>query len=242
METKGARKSEKGLTLIEILIAILIFILATVFIVALVGKAIDKPKVAGIQGDLKHYEDTARLVFNSAPKVAGVALLKEYLNEELGKSEKFGDGDVTLLKNGYNNTYSLTVVDKVEESYQAIVIETRGSKVSEKYQVIIIKEGGVVDTCTTGFGRNNKELSVLDKSLCGSIGSETGTGDGGGEVGGGDTASNPIDNYESTTEVPAGYNEIWVPQDLWNVRTKPTQNWIVMADIDLSTFAENEGG
>lgn len=173
----GAKKNEKGLTLIEMLIAILIFILATVFIVSLVSNALDKPKVAGIQGDLKHYEDTARLVLNTATGLAGEKSSKElaitqYINEDLGGKEGF-KGDKSTHVNAYGNNYNLNVeVDVGDDKQKIVTIQTTGNK--EEYKVIIIEQGGVVDSCTVGFGRNDKPLTVLKSNLCVSVGGVVG--------------------------------------------------------------------
>lgn len=214
------------------------------------ANALEKPKVAGIQGDLKFYEDTTRLVLKTATNLDGDDLGKQasitgYINEDLGKDEKFNGGKSKLV-NAYGNEYNLDVEINegaaVEENkkQKTVTIRTTGKK--KDYKVVVIEKGGVVETCTVGFGRNDKGLTTFESELCDSIGEGTTPTPDGDIAGGGDTtgSGNPLDDYESVADVPAGCNEIWVPQDLYDVRTKPTKNWIVMADIDLATFADNE--
>jgi prepilin-type N-terminal cleavage/methylation domain-containing protein len=165
-------KNQKGLTLIEMLIAILIFILASVFIVSLVTNALDKPKEAGIMSAFNSYQKTSELLLKSAKDTLTAEEVElEYANS-VDKTAKFDSvtGE-SAMKNGYKNNYNLDVTKPVptvigEEPKTAIVVETQGKKKNKKYLLVTVKEGKTVESCTKGFGRKNKKLATLTHPLC----------------------------------------------------------------------------
>lgn len=145
------------------LIATLIFTLATVFIVSSVANAVDKPKVAGIMLSMNYYEKGARILLHELPSGTTGEELIEGFNKGLGVGSIFKDGKSTV-KNAYGNPYTVrTVNDSVQ---LGVVVETQGKKVGELYRLVVLKEEGAVDSCTVGFGRNNKSMVVLESELC----------------------------------------------------------------------------
>ena len=160
---KKLLKNEKGLTLMEILIGILIFTLATVFIVSLVANAVDKPKVAGIKGALDYYEKESSLVFYQLPDLPDLDEVVDGLNKELTNESKFENG-FTKMKNAYGNPYMMDVV--ADGNQTVIIVGTEGKKQGELYLLVVVKEGSTVESCTNGFGRYDKKLITLSSPYC----------------------------------------------------------------------------
>lgn len=157
-------RNEKGLTLIEMLVGILIFSLATVFIVSGVVNAMDKPKVAGIKGSLNYYEKGASVLLLGLPSGVSKEELLAGFNEGLDSAAEFTDGKSSMV-NAYGKPYEVNVV--VNELQTAVVVESKGKKIGEVYRVVVLKEEGTVESCTVGFGRNDKSLMTMQSELCG---------------------------------------------------------------------------
>lgn len=157
----GVQNDERGLTLIEMLIAILIFILSTVFIVSLVSNAIDKPKEAGVRSVLSSYESAGQLLMietsGDLPGTTEAELIAE-LNKEVDPTAVFNTADgKTKIKNAYGNEYEVSINKDVTGKKASIVIETQGKK-DDKYVLGIYYVEGEVHIGTDGFGRNNRTI------------------------------------------------------------------------------------
>lgn len=177
-------QNEQGLTLIEMLIAILIFILATVFIVSLVSNALDKPKEAGVRAAMSSYESAAQiLMIETSGKIANginketlathAELVKEF-NTDLDPASYFvedKEGSKTEnLKNAYGNEYEITITKVANEPRSSIVITSEGKK-GEVYTLAVYYDNGVVSIGTKGFGRNDKPVdNIGDLTANGEIG------------------------------------------------------------------------
>ena len=207
----------------EILIGILVFILAVVFIVSLVANSIDKPKVAGIKGALDYYEKGTSLTLYQLPGLPDLGTLVAEVNEELDNESKFVDKKSKRV-NAYGNPYKIEVDRDGDQT--AVIIETEGKKEDDKYRAVIVKEGGTIEACTVGFGRNDKGLVTLASPWC----------DGVGEVGGEEEPP-----FDHVTEVPDGCIEVRTDEDLNNVRNDMYGCYIVMNPIDLTNSDYNQG-
>lgn len=174
---RGILKNEKGLTLVDILIGILIFILAVVFIISLVSNSIDKPKVAGIKGALDYYEKGTSLTMYQLPGLPNLGTLIAEINVEFDEESKFVDKKSKRV-NAYGNPYQIEVEQDGDQT--AVIIETVGKKKDDKYRVVVVKEEGVIEACTAGFGRHDKKLVTLVSEWCGDN-KELGEDDGEGE-------------------------------------------------------------
>jgi type II secretory pathway pseudopilin PulG len=177
--SQQAVKNEKGLTLIEMLIAILIFILASVFIVSLVTSALDKPKEAGIKSAMNSYESASQLILletsgiiaedaNGAPST----LLPEFvaeLNKEVDPSATFSDAGISKLENAYGNTYNVTIATVPAEQKASIIFTTDGAKAGADNDFVtsVYYVDGEVIIGTDGFGRNDKDISTDDLTKIG---------------------------------------------------------------------------
>jgi hypothetical protein len=199
------------------LIAILIFILASVFIVSLVTNALDKPKEAGILNDFNHYEQAGTLLLKSTENIT-----ESQLNSGTDKQAQFiqKDGSYeSTKKNAYNNPYVLTVEEVVSPVQTAVVVKTKGKSQNKEYKLVIVKEGKVVESCTSGFGRNNKELPTLKSPLCGDS-----------------VVVEPEDTFTPVAVVPDGCIVVYTAEDMDKIREDMGGCYTQMNSIDLSTY------
>lgn len=157
-------KQEKGFTLIEMLVAIIIFILASVFIASLVTDAMDRPKEAGVRSVFNSYESAAQvLLLETSGNVPGAdeEEMIEELNLVVDPSAKFTYSTtkgVSTLQNAYGNAYEVDIVKNTTTKKTSIVISSVGSKASEKFTLALYYSDGEVIIGTDGFGRNDKKI------------------------------------------------------------------------------------
>jgi hypothetical protein len=209
------------------LIAILIFILAAVFIVSLVTNALDKPKEAGIMNDFNHYEDSAELLLRSAKDNTTPTALAEEFNKGIDEQAKF-EGTKSKKKNAYNKPYDFQIVESATPKQTAIVVDTIGKSTKKPYRIVIVKEGKTVESCTFGFGRKDKKLATLTSELCNGPTEVVTVPDGGG------TVEPP---FVPVTVAPDGCTEIRTAAQLDAIRNDMTDCYVVMNPIDLSGYA-----
>lgn len=233
--------NQKGFTLLEMLVAIIIFILASLFIVDLVANAIDKPKEAAIMNDLNHYEESSKLLLTEVTGQETDEFLASELNKTLDKNLKLVSG-VSETKTPYNNNYKLTITTSPAQI--ELVFTTKGKKDSDTYTLAVIKEGKVIESCTNGFGRNNKNLVKLTSDICKTV-EDTGNDspeppDETPEEPSEETPEEPSDTGSGT--IPEGFVGIYTDIDLNNVRDNLQGNYILMDDIDLSNSPLNTTG
>jgi type II secretory pathway pseudopilin PulG len=222
-------RNQRGVTLLEILTAILIFILASVFIISLLVSSLDKPKQVGVVQDLNSYKDSAQLLLKEIPNTNDTEYIKEELNNNLETNSRFLSEESTSTKlNAYNKPYTLDILQ--DSTQTAIIISTTGKTNSDLYEIVILKEGKTVESCTNGFSTTDQELSTLDSTLCDKTAPNNGTGN---------VTPPPQTDNTSTLIVPEGYIGIYNDVDLNNVRKDLKANYIVMAEIDLATSPFN---
>lgn len=161
--SRQALQNERGLTLIEMLIAILVFILASVFIVAMVTSALDKPKEAGVNSVLSSYESAAQLLLvESSGDINGdsMAAWVSELNLGVDPTATFADDGsgkfATTLENPYGNKYYVEITEDPSADKASVVVSTQGAKDSDIYSLGVYYLGGEVHIATNGFGRNDK--------------------------------------------------------------------------------------
>jgi hypothetical protein len=200
------------------LIAILIFILASVFIVSLVTSALDKPKEAGILGDFNHYDNAGVLLLKSASNSLSESDLESDFNKGLNKAVVF-DANGSLKKNAYGNNYNLAITKGAVQT--TIEVGTTGKSDKKKYGLVVVKEGKTVESCTFGFGRNNKKLPTLKHPLCNGAIPDTGTEE---------------PPFTPVAVVPDGCTGITTAAELDAVRNDMTDCYVVMNPIDLSSY------
>lgn len=162
---KHTLKQEKGFTLIEMLIAIIIFILASVFITSLVTDAMNKPKEAGIRSVFSSYESSAQLLLletsGNIPGADEQAWINE-LNATVDPSSAFTYSTtkgVSTLENAYGNVYEVDITKNTTTGNTGIVITSVGSKSTDIYTVALYYTDGEVLVGTKGFGRNDKKIA-----------------------------------------------------------------------------------
>lgn len=229
MRYKSVYRNHYGLTLLETLVAIIIFILASIFIVTLTASAIDKPKTAEVVNDFSTYEKVASLLLKEVTDNPTLELLSSEFNLDLPRGLKFLEG-VSEKETAYNKKYSLTIGK--DGSQTEIIITTGGKKDTDLFKLVVVEDNGVVDYCTKGFGRNSKKLTLLVSDSCTTIEGEVTPPTSEPEI-------NPEPELEHITEIPVGYIGIYNDVDLNNVRKNLKANYIVMNDIDLSTSPFN---
>lgn len=212
MKIRRIINNQHGLTLIETLSAILVFILLSVVLITPVSNAIEKPKIAGVQNSLNTYEKEATLLLRDTPQTADTTLITEQLNSTLEKQLKFLNGK-SVSKSPYKKEYNLEV--KKNSTQTAIIINTVGKKDSNIFQIAIIKEGNVIESCSRGFGRKDTNLLTLVSDFC------------------------DLPEEEVVLQVPPGYIGIYNDVDLNNVRNNLTAKYFVMNDIDLTNSPFN---
>lgn len=217
MLRKSVITNQRGVTLFEILTALVIFMVLSVSLVSLTTYAIEKPRQAGIKNTLNAYENQAKLLLNSSEDVTDSIKLVEFLNADLDEDLMFDINGVSKIKNAYNKNYTVEIVQ--EGIKTAIVIETIGRNSEDGYKLVVVKDGGEVESCTNGFGRSDKNLSAIDSSLCDS-----------GDTGGGDT--------EGVT-IPEGYIAITNADELNAVRNNLSAKYILLNNIDLADSPHN---
>jgi type II secretory pathway pseudopilin PulG len=201
--------NNRGVTLLEILTAILIFILASVFIISLLISSLDKPKQAGVVQDLNAYEQAAQLLLKEIPLTKDTEYIKSELNNNLETNSKFLSEESTSTKlNAYNKPYNLDILQ--DSTQTAIIISTFGKTKSDVYELIVLREGKTVESCTNGFARTDQKLVTLDSTLCTKTASNN-TNDNG-------TVTPPEPDNTSVRVVPEGYIGIYNDVDLNNVR------------------------
>lgn len=171
-------RNEKGLTLIEMLIGILVFTLATVFIVSLVANAIDKPKVAGIKGTMDFYDKEASLLLHEVSADVGKQELFTEYNKELTRETRFNsigeppleedkeedNGDMTMfsLKGNSVSTGDITVsvLDKEGNNLEGVKVKL--------YNVYSMEDGAIeevyIESVVTGKSGGMFDI-MLDKVL-----------------------------------------------------------------------------
>lgn len=240
MNNKSKHFNQQGLTLLEILVAIIIFILASFFIVSFTASAIDKPKQAGVLSDFANYE------------LAGMTLLKEVgnnlteeetlteFNKHLGKDLSLESG-VSKKKSPYNEPYTGKVVKDTTQT--SIVVTTKGRKKDDLFSLVILIEGMTVESCSRGFGKNDKELIVLESDLCDTALIELPTEEPELPTEEQEVPTEPEEPEEPeeppfvpVTQVPAGCTGIYTASDMYNMRTNLSGCFIVMNPIDLSSY------
>lgn len=176
--SRQALQNERGLTLMEMLIAILVFILASVFIVAMVTSALDKPKEAGVNSVLSSYESAAQLLLvESSGDIPGTteAEMIAQLNLGVDPTATFdGASAETTLENPYGNKYKVEIDKDPANNKASIIVTTQGasSDAKDTYKLGVYYLDGEIHIATEGFGRNNK---TIDQAT---IGTELGLSDG----------------------------------------------------------------
>jgi hypothetical protein len=221
------------------LIAILLFMLSSVYIISLVGNAIDKPKEAGIFNDLLYYESTGELLLLSASDEELATGVKTILNNDLDSHTLFGVDNVTKKKNAYKHPYTLEIQETLVPLKTSIIISTRGKNRDDIYKIIVIKEGTTIDSCTTGFGRKDRNLEILASSLCASDATPVTPVDPEDPVPPEEPVPPPPPPppvFVPVTVVPAGCTGIYTALDLYNVRKYLDDCYIIMNPIDLAVY------
>ena len=212
-----------GFTLLDVLVALIIFSLASIFIVTMTANAIDKPKQVGVLSDFENYE----LVGVTVLKELGNTLSKEdtldEFNSHLNRDIALQAG-VSKKKSPYSEPY---VGEVLKDTTQiSIVITTKGRKKDDLFRLVIIREGTTVETCSRGFGKNDKNLVSLESGLC-----DTATVDPPVE-----TEEPELPSFTPITEVPAGCTGIYTALDMYNIRNNLKGCYILMNPIDLSSY------
>lgn len=231
MKHKSVVWKTDGFTLLEILVALIIFSLASIFIVSLTASALDKPKQAGVLSDFNNYESTGKLVLKEVGNTETEEGLTALLNEKLSSDKRFTAG-VSSKKSPYNNPYKIQV-SKISDQTQ-LTITTEGKKEGKGYKLVVLLEGKTVESCTKGFGKTDKKLKTLVSDAC-SGGEDTGNGNGE-EVA---TPSIPevvFPDFTPTTTVPNGCTGLYTALDVYNIRNNLSGCFIQMNDIDLSSY------
>lgn len=171
--SKATLDNERGITLIDMLVAILIFVLASVLIVTMVTKALDKPKEAGVRSVFNGYETAAQtLLLETSGNMPGDTAEDWVieLNEALDKEYQFDPiGGETYTTNAYGNVYEIDGKNGAGANKAQFVITSEGKKPGEVYTLGVYYVDGEVSTCTLGFGRNNKDIAqgVTVGNVCG---------------------------------------------------------------------------
>lgn len=232
MKSRVFRLGQKGFTLMEILIAIIIFVIASVFIVSMTAHALDKPKQAGIMSDFDSYTKTGSVLLKELDsKTLEEELLTE-LNRELNRELKFSEG-VSEKVNPYTKPYKVTV--KKENTQTALIITTEGKKDTDIYSLVLLKEDNKVESCTNGFSKANKKLLTLESDLCEGVATPDPS-----NPQEPNEPSNPTEpgeeEYIPVTQVPEGCIGVYTAIDLNNIRNDLRGCYILMNDIDLSMY------
>lgn len=169
---KGYKNNQKGLTLVEILFSIILFVLANVVIISLIITSVDKPRQAGIESVMTNYRTTAHLLLLETNGVINggdiTSSIEEYnnrldtgytFNSKVG-SEFFKS---TKIMNPYGNPYIIDIVTDSTSKRASIVITTQGQGLGQDFKLGVYYLDGKVYTATFGFGRRDRVIGVASE-------------------------------------------------------------------------------
>lgn len=226
-------KNEQGLTLVELMGAIIILVILTTFIVTRVSASVDESKLAGIRSEFNQYEKASTIAMQGMVDALDTPLLMQALNRRLEHGTQFTDNQSKIV-NPYGNPYKLTL--KTEGTIAMVIVDTEGKK-GKNFRLVVAHQGGIVDSCTNGFADMDKVLMEIDSDICGNGGTDSG--------GGTDEEDTWIDNEVCQRDGGSGSNEyigIYTPEDLDKVRNNLSGKYRLMADIDLKKYTKNNTG
>lgn len=220
-----------GFTLLEMLVALTIFIVASIFIVTLSAHAIDKPKQAGLLSDFNNYSKTGTVLLKELGNVRTENEFITELNKELNKALVFTEG-FSEKTSPYDKPYKISMAK--EGTQTVVTITTEGRKEQVTYALTIVQEGTIVESCTNGFGKDDKKLIILESEHCKEVEKSEPSDDT-------ETEEPPeieinLPPYTPVTEVPEGCIGVYTALDMYNIRNNLTGCYIVMNPIDLSSY------
>lgn len=231
-------KNERGLTLLEMLAAIIILALLSTFIVTRVSASMDEAKKTAIRGEFNNYEKSATLALQGIHDISDTQLLLKAINRRLDNGSQIVGGK-SRTENPYGEPYWMTT--KTEGDKTMILVDTKGKK-NETFRLAVIHQGGSVEACTGGFVELDKHLVNVESDICMvEVDLPDGTipeGQNPGETPA--DKDNPFGNYDHLQKAPIGYVEIRTAQELWDIRNDLTGKYMLMNDIDLVGFTDND--
>lgn len=169
---KSTNHNQKGMTLLEILFTLILFLTSTLAIISLIITAIDKPKQAGIESVFNSYRTYADILLLETEGNISKGDLSEYIreyNSRLDANFKFGNNvqDTTFAKsvveNPYGNPYIIDIVTDSTSNKASIVITTQGQEVGQDFKLGVYYLDGEVYTATFGFGRRDRVIRVTSE-------------------------------------------------------------------------------
>lgn len=161
---KEVIRSQRGFTLVELLVALTIFTMISALVTAHVVSALDEPKRVGIQNDFDHYQTAATLALQSMTDTKDETLLLRAIDRRLNKVAKFSAQGVSELENMYNNPYTMDIQYTSEGT--RVVFETRGKSADEIFRLAVVKQDRFVESCTYGFIELDKHFKKVQSDIC----------------------------------------------------------------------------
>lgn len=123
-------KSERGLTMVELMIGLLIMVILIVAVISVGKNAVTKSRNVSTMNDLKVYVSTAERYMVTE---SGKGLSEDGFNENLEGTYIFEDGK-SIKKNSWKNPYILHMVRDTTVNTPGMIIVT--SYVDEVYNVV----------------------------------------------------------------------------------------------------------
>lgn len=177
------KNSQRGFTLVEILVVIVIIGILFTVILPRIDFAGDRARQKGIQTDFRSYQLATESVFK---EYAGEGVTVKGLNSYLDEALTFTPDTTAISTTAYTpltvkskldpwkNPYKYFVVDKPGAKAQAIVqsagkdgvftaVPTTGAPVttSDDFFLVTYYLNGTVDSCTIGFEASEMKLSAF---------------------------------------------------------------------------------